>query len=439
MKKMSRRAILSLLIAFVLLAGTAFFGVDYVINGPKWASHRANGYAYNEGEITRGTVVDCNGTVLFDANSDWIAYNDDYNIRVAMLHALGDTSGNISSGIINNYSYKLIDYSPVFGLTKDSDGLIDLTLDSNICADAYGYLDGKKGAVGVYNYKTGEMLCMVSSSSYDPNNPPTAEDFENGLYDGVFVNRLLSGEYTPGSIMKVVTAFAAIENIDDIFTQTFICEQEMDIDGEKIICEGYHGEISFETALQCSCNCAFAQIANQLDAEIITNYVSKAGLLESININGVETAAGSFDLSSATEGEKAWACIGQYEDIINPCNFMVFMGAIANDGVAVYPTYVKGESVSQKRLMTSETAHILKNILKRNVTDYYGSWLFHGLEAGAKSGSAEVGTEYTNAMFTGFIDSEEYPYAFIVVSEDSGSGLGVGGNIASNLIADIVY
>lgn len=438
MKKMSRRAFLALLIALVLLAGTAFFGADYIVNGGKWASHKANGYAYNGGEITKGTVLDKNGTVLFDANPDWIAYNEDYYVRVAMLHSVGDTSGNISSGVINNYSYKLIDYSPVFGLTKDSSGIVELTLDANFCANAYGYLGGKNGAIGVYNYKTGEMLCMVSSSSYDPNLPPSEEELESGSYDGVYVNRFLSGEYTPGSIMKVVTSFAAIENIDDIFMQTFLCEQEMDIGGEKIICEGYHGEISFETALQCSCNCAFAQIAQQLDAKTVTDYVSRAGLLDSIEVNGVKTQNGSFDLSKATEGEKAWACIGQYEDIINPCNFMVFMGAIANDGVAVYPTYVKGESVSEKRIMSSETANILKNMLKRNVTDYYGSGLFCGLEAGAKSGSAEVGAEYTNAMFTGFLDDEEYPFAFIVVSENSGSGLGVGGNIASNIVYDII-
>ncbi len=439
MKKMSRRALLALLIALVLLGGTAFFSVDYVINGGKWASHRANGYAYSEGEITRGTVVDKNAVVLFDANSDWIAYNDDYNIRVAMLHAVGDTSGNISSGVINNYSDKLIDYSPIRGLTKDSEGLVSLTLDANICANAYNYLNGKNGTVGIYNYKTGEVLCMVSSLSYDPNYPPTQEELENGEYDGVYVNRFLSGEYAPGSIMKIVTSFAAIENIDDIFSQTFICEQEMDIGNDKIICEGYHGEINFEEALEYSCNCAFAQIALQLDAKTIADYVAKSGLLNSINVNGVKTTEGSFNISSATEGEKAWACIGQYEDIINPCNFMVFIGAIANDGVAVYPTYVAGESVSQKRIMSGETANILKNMLKRNVTDNYGTDLFYGYDVGAKSGSAEVGTEYTNALFTGFIDSEGYPYAFIIVSENSGSGLGVGGSIASNIIGDIVY
>ncbi len=432
MKKISRRAIFALVIALVLALGTSFFSVDYLINGKNWASHKANAYAYTDGAINRGTVTDKNGVILFDANPDWIAYNDDYSIRVSTLHSVGDINGNISSGVINNYSDKLIDYSFLWGLTKKSKGELNLTLDANICANAYNYLNGKNGAVGVYNYKTGDMLCMVSSQSYDPNYEPSEDA------NGVFVNRLLSGEYTPGSIMKIVTAFAAIENIDDIYDQMFICEGSMELGDDTIVCEGYHGEINFEDALAYSCNCAFAQISSQLDNNTMQEYAKKAGLLNSIEVNGVQTSVGSFDLSFATDSDKAWAGIGQYNDIINPCNFMVFIGAIANDGIAVYPTYVQGESVNSKRIMSEETANHLKKMLIYNVSENYGEDMFCGISAGAKSGSAEVGTDFTNAMFTGFIDDNRFPYAFIVVSENSGSGFGVAGNIASNIVYDII-
>lgn len=437
MIKMSRRAVLCIILALVLVAGVAYFAVDYIIHGKEWATHPANGNLYSDGAMTKGTVVDKNGKLLFDAHSDWFAFADDYDVRVSTLHSVGDLTGNISSGVLSNYKDKLANYNPVAGVNAKKSGTVKLTLDADLCAYAYELLDGRKGTVGIYNYKTGEILCNVSTPSYDPSDPIDYEDAENEWYSGVYMDKLFDGQYTPGSIMKIVTAYAAIENIDDIFERTFTCEGTMDINGEEIVCEGYHGEITFEEALSQSCNCAFAQISELISAETLAEYYEKAGLTESIGVCKNQTAKGSYELNNVTEGDKAWAAIGQHKDIINPCSFMTFVGAIANDGVMVTPTYVQGENVSSRRIMSEETARTLQMLLERNVTEQYTDYWFGSCTVGAKSGSAEVGTDYTNAMFTGFIKSDEYPYAFIVVAENSGSGYGVGGYIASNLITEI--
>lgn len=69
---------------------------------------------------------------------------------------------------------------------------------------AYQALNGKKGTVAVYNYKTGEILCMVSSPAYDPMDIPSDLE-ENEKYEGAYLNRFLSSTFTPGSVFKTVT------------------------------------------------------------------------------------------------------------------------------------------------------------------------------------------------------------------------------------------
>ena len=100
---------------------------------------------------------------------------------------------------------------------------MQLTLDADACDVAYKALSNyKAGTVGVINYKTGETLVMVSTPSYDPQNKPSDID-DNDEYAGAYINRLLTGLYTPGSTFKIVTAICAIENIPDIYDRTFKC------------------------------------------------------------------------------------------------------------------------------------------------------------------------------------------------------------------------
>lgn len=80
-----------------------------------------------------------------------------------------------------------------------------LTLSAAAQTAAYQALGNYHGTVGVYNYKTGEILCAVTSPSYDPDNMPDVEADTSGAYDGVYVNRFFQAAYTPGSIFKIVT------------------------------------------------------------------------------------------------------------------------------------------------------------------------------------------------------------------------------------------
>ena len=148
--------------------------------------------------------------------------------------------------------------------------------------------------MAVYNYETGEILCMVSAPSYDPLNVP--EDITtNDRYKGAYLNRFLSSTFTPGSVYKTVTLAAALEDIPDLADRTWTCSGSVQMGDETIICSGTHGEQDIASAFANSCNVAFAQIAQELGPGTLEKYTEQAGLTGSYSISGLPTAKGSFD------------------------------------------------------------------------------------------------------------------------------------------------
>ena len=203
---------------------------------------------------------------------------------------------------------------------------------------------------------------------------------------------------------------------------------------DKVTCEQAHGRLTFQEAFGRSCNCAFAQIAKQLGGDVLERYARQFGILDSVSFDGITTAAGSMEAEGEADVLVAWSAIGQHKDLVNPCRFMTFLGAIASDGVGVNPhvvskiqignhTTYEAEPVSGGRIMSTKTAQTIKQYLRNNVQTYYGDQSFPGLTVCAKSGTAEVGVnKKPNAMFTGFVMDEQYPLAFIVAVEDGGYG-----------------
>jgi peptidoglycan glycosyltransferase len=215
---------------------------------------------------------------------------------------------------------------------------------------------------------------------------------------------------------------------------------------DAVTCEKKHGTVDFETAMAQSCNCAYAQIVDQLGAEKLEKYVKQYQVTKPVSFDGLTTAAGNFDGSGAAV-ETAWSGFGQHKDQINPCRFLTFMGTIANDGVTVEPHLVSkvtcGGSVTYEaqiknadRIMSEDIARELQAMMRNNVLEKYGEENFPGLTVCAKSGTGQVGGEQkSNAMFAGFVTDEEYPLAFIVAVEDAGYGRHVCVPILSEVLA----
>ncbi len=445
MRKVEKRAKMCLALAAVLFLGIVVYTWRFVTHGEEWASFYGNLQIYTDGKINRGTVYDRNNVMLMDCTPDGILYSDDAEIRKATVHAVGDPKGNVSTGAINMWKGELIGYDLLNGTydTTMEGKKIRLTIDSEACRTAYEYLSWRTGTVGVFNYKTGEILCMVSTPTFDPayEEPDVTDEDEAAVY----FNNFLLGTMTPGSTFKLVTAAAAINELGDLSDWEYDCEGHEDFGPDRIACTKAHGTVGFEDALAVSCNCAFGELSREIGATALASQTQGVGLTSSVDVDGILTAAGSFTFPEDNDVMLSWAGIGQAKDLVNPCSMMVYVGAIANGGEAIRPTLISSSNILKKlgggkslgRYLSEETAFKLRQMMKNNVEVTYGAYNYGDLDIYAKSGTAEVG-DREDGWFVGFIDNEAYPLAFVVWVRGGGTGYEVCGPIARDVLNTII-
>lgn len=436
MRNTTKRTYIIIFLILAFFVGLGIMIYSFVTNGGTWASNRANAHIYKNGELTvAGTIYDSDGEILVSTEGNKRKYNSNYNKRVSTLHVVGDSAGYIATGVQTLYRSNLIGYNFIDGIYKtlSSDEGVDirLTIDADVCAEAYTAMAGKKGTVVVYNYETGQTVCMVSSPTYDPENKPTDIDTNTtGKYDGLYMNRAISGVFTPGSTFKVVTAICAIENIPDIYSRKFKCTGKKTFGSGDVICNGTHGTLTFERALNVSCNSVFAELANEVGKDKLTETVRALGFGKSVKISKAKTVRSTFDVSNSTKLDLGWAGIGQYTTLVNPCQMLMLMGAIANGGQAMTPYIVEESSeivdsknkVNTNIKLSADTADKVKKLLRSNVMNYYGDSKFPNLEMCGKTGSAEVSNGKSHAWFVGFSQKKNFPYAIVVCLENGGIG-----------------
>lgn len=432
-----------LLLAAILFLGLVIFAWRYVVNGAEWVSFYGNTQIFSDGNVNRGSVYDRNGALLINCTKDGLEYPEDSELRKATVHVVGDPTGNIPDGAINKFRSQLIGYDILNGTyeTNSVGKSITLTIDAEANRRAYEELSPyKSGVMAIMNYKTGEIVCQVSTPSFDPLGD-ASDDPESSIY----FNNFYQGLITPGSTFKLVTGAAAIDNLPDLAAFEFECDGVNEYEDSDLTCVEPHGYQDFSDAMANSCNGAFGKITRELGADVMNKYVDELGLTGSIDVNGIKTAKGSFNFDDSNPISLSWSGCGQGQDQVNPCAMLVYVAAIANDGEAIEPVIIKGSNFLEKlgggsklgRYIESDTATRLKELMKNNVVESYGEYNFEGLDIYAKSGTAEVGDE-KNALFTGFIDDEEHPYAFFCWLEDGGAGSVYAGAAVRNTLYSLI-
>ncbi len=435
MRNTTKRTYIILFLIGAFFIGLGIMIYTFVTNGDSWVAHRANSHIYSGGELTvAGTIYDRDGKILVSTQNGKRVFNDDSYVRKATLHVVGDSGGYIATGVQNLYRSNLVGYNFVDGIYNtltDAEGCdIKLTIDSDVSKAAYQALNGRKGTVTVYNYKTGETICMVSAPTYDPKYKPSNDELNSSKYEGVYLNRALSGVFTPGSTFKIVTTIAAIENLPDLYSKKFKCNGKYETGAGEVICNGVHGTVNLERGLNVSCNCVFAQLANEVGKDVMTQTMRDLGFTKKVTVSKATTVRSSFDVSKSTKLDLGWAGIGQYTTLINPCQMLMLMGAVANEGIAMTPYVVEESSeimdVKNKQntavKLSAETANKVKKLLRSNVKNYYSDNRFPNLEMCGKTGTAEVKGEKSHAWFVGFSQKADLPYAIVVCIQNGGWG-----------------
>lgn len=469
MKRIMQRSYLVLFVALAFFFGICFLAFRVVTQNAQWVQHSFNGHVEaSDGLANAGDITDRDGDALAynDEESNHRKYNEDQQVREALLHVVGDKSMSISTSIQSMFRADLTGYNFVLGMglpkSLKSNRDVQLTVDKDACKAAYQALGYNKGAVVVYNYKTGEVLVSVSNPTYDPENPPDEDTIKSSdWYDGVYLDNVLSSTYTPGSTFKIVTAAAAIENIPDIYERTFECDGSIEVGGNTINCTDAHsqyGPITFEEAFAHSCNVVFAQLAVEIGPEKMKETAEKMGFnSDAVKMSGIPIAENYYESIGADENMLAWTGIGQgfgkYEDRANPLRMAMLAGGVANGGTAVSPFIVKDDGSLINKLgittnkdgdtnmLSASTAAKLQELMKAAANYYSASYGISvgGLPFCAKTGTAERGDgKAETAWFVGYCEDANHPYAFAVVIEEGGYAATVAPPVANAAISALV-
>jgi len=344
-----------------------------------------------------------------------------------------------------------------------------LSIDLDLQKKAEGLLEGKEGAIIVLDSRSGECLAWVSSPSYDPNRFITRfspEEWLSIINDPArpLENRVIRGQYSPGSIFKVVTALTSLETGLITDRTAFFCSGSINLYGKDFACwfKPGHGLLSLPEALKNSCNIYFYQLGRRLNVDTIARYARTLGLgqITGVDMPGEkEGLIPSSDWKKKTQGE-AWypgetisVAIGQGPVLVTPLQVAALTACLANRGIRVKPRVTRLEGkmgpVKDKTGINPETFEKIIEGMWRSVNDGgtgHGAYQ-PGFDICGKTGSTQVisrekaermikrGEEpaKTHSWFTGFAPRYQ-PQVVVTVLVEFG---GMGGQTAAPIAGEM--
>ncbi len=321
------------------------------------------------------------------------------------------------------------------------------------------------GNIVAMNPKTGDVLAMATYPSYNLNEPYTIniEELKNNwdnieqkektkALQGMWRNKAISDTYEPGSVFKLITASAALEEkiTDTDNSGEFCCTGGITVGGARIKCWRYyrpHGSESLRQGLMNSCNPVFIGLGQKLGVNTYYNYLNKFGLLSKTGIN-LPGEANSIFVKQGKCGpvELATISFGQRFEI-TPIQLATAISSIVNGGKLLTPRVVKsvidtktGEEQELKveeknETISKETSEKVRSMMESVVSEGTGkNSKVEGYRIGGKTGTSEDGVN-TGKYVTSFcgvapIDDPEI-VILITLYNPTGEGGHQGGGVAA--------
>ena len=202
MNRVASRSTIAMMLVVVLLGGMCLFLTEYVMKADDWVVFEGSPHIYSGVNLGRGVVTDRSGELLLSAGEERV-YSEDKAIRKSTLHWLGDRLGYISAPAVAGYAEEMSGYGLLNGLYgySGTGGEAVLTISAEVQKVALEALGKKKGTVAVYNYKTGEILCAVTTPTYDPDNVPDIDE-DSEKSEGIYLNRFTQVSYVPDRSLR---------------------------------------------------------------------------------------------------------------------------------------------------------------------------------------------------------------------------------------------
>jgi penicillin-binding protein 2 len=344
---------------------------------------------------------------------------------------------------------------------------IKLTIDIDLQIEAEKALRNRTGAVVALDPNSGEILVLASSPSFDPNlfaRGIQYREWQKLINDPQkpLLNRTIQSQYPPGSIFKIITAIAALEEgvIDENTTVT--CTGKIFL-GRIFRCwqRRGHGIVNLRRALVESCDVYFYEIGKRLGIDKIAEYATGfwLGKLTGIELDGERKGiipSSSWKLNTIKQrwfpGETLNTAIGQGYLATTPIQIARFMAAVVNGGIIYKPHILKSKDkddfVEGTIKIQRDTMEKIKNALIGVVSDKRGTgWRARSkiVTIGGKTGTVQVvGSEKItendlykyrdHAWFVSFAPEENPQIVVSVLVEHGGHGSKAAAPIAKKVI-----
>jgi peptidoglycan glycosyltransferase len=347
-------------------------------------------------------------------------------------------------------------------------GNVQLTIVPKVQQAAYDLMTkkGYTGAVVAMDPKTGAILGMVSTPSYDPNalsahpNDGKAQEQAWNSYDDdprrPMVDRAIQETYPPGSTFKLITASAALENGMVTPDTPIDTSPNVKLPGTNVTLENYGGApcqgSTFKDALAHSCNVPFAELAGQVGKDKLMKTAAAFGVGQTdLNIPMRVAPSGLGDLGG--QPQLFQSGIGQRDVRLTPLQDCLMSATIANGGTAMKPYLISKllapdlsdiETYSPEQLtgepaLSGDNANTMRDLMIASEANTKGAGKRPDLTIASKTGTAEHSNDPKNtaphAWYTGFAPAQDPKIAVAVIVESGGNrGLeATGGTVAAEI------
>ncbi|MEV6328012.1 penicillin-binding transpeptidase domain-containing protein [Streptomyces sp. NPDC051909] len=375
----------------------------------------------------------------------------------------------IYSGILDGTDTRL--KNPLDALTgkRAEPGTVLTTIDPAVQKAGYEALGNKKGAAVAIDPRTGRILGMVSTPSYDPSKIAGLTDGEEWRRltedeDKPLVNRALRQPLPPGSTFKLVVAAAALE--DGLYGSVDTATDSptpYTLPGTRTVLKNENASAPCEnatirTALRYSCNNVFGKMAVDLGQDKVRAMAERFGF-DDKELDVPVRAYPSVYPSEMDKAQTALSGIGQFEVTATPLQMAMVSAALSNDGLLASPHMVSQvvdsdgdalqtyEDGATKRVVSADTARQLRSAMRTVVEEGTGTnaAIGGGVEVGGKTGTAQHGENNSKTPYAWFTSYAKDPttgkeVAVAVMIEDSGaarsevSGNGLAAPVAQKMM-----
>lgn len=426
----------------------------------------------------RGSIlVDGKAVAVSTASDDEYKYNRSYPqgklyASVTGFYSIVYGSTGIEAGyndLLSGTSDKLFYRRVVDIVTGRSQqgASVELTIDSKAQRAAMDALGDQRGAVVALDPRSGAILAMASSPSYDPtslashNLDTVVKTWKelNADTSKPMLNRSINELYPPGSTFKLVTAAAALSS-GKYTPQTQVnAPARLPLPGTSISLPTVTGracgpddKTTLEHALTISCNTAFGSVGMDLGQDALRDQASKFGFGQPLTVPMSVTP--SVFPTGMDKAQTAMAAIGQYDVRATPLQMAMVAGGIANDGKVMTP-YL-GQTVRDANLnvlqsadpklfstaVTPQVAAQLKTMMVDVVKNGTGKRAqISGVEVAGKTGTAETApNKKADVWFVGFAPADNPTVAVAVLVENGGTAAGEasGGTVAAPIAKQVM-